>query len=65
MEGSCEKCKFVGQGDIDKASLKRPLHCKRYPPQMCVVGQSMMSMFPPVQEAHICGEFVLKFELAH
>lgn len=57
----CETCRFVLVVGVNKERLQKIFECRRYPPHPQVIpgpnGAQTVSVFPPTQSGHTCGEY--------
>lgn len=54
----CKSCAFQ-TSVLLPGQLTKQLSCGRYPPKVIPAGQTLMSIFPPVQPDMLCGEYTL------
>lgn len=67
---TCASCLYKRHGAVQPAMDLRagvPLECHRYPPTASLMtgpnGQAIaLSIFPPTQATHWCGEYVAQME---
>lgn len=55
---TCKSCAFQ-TSVLLPGQLTKQLSCGRYPPKVIPAGQTLISIFPPVQPDMLCGEYVL------
>lgn len=61
MSDECQDCRYAMEVGINPGQLRKNFECRRYPPTALLVaspqGPMPISVHPPTQATHSCGEF--------